>query len=109
LDPESQEENDRLKALLDVDELIKAQADHFERPKPGEIAVVGELYAVAQTESGQLVAVALQFAYIKKGVRDGCWVAFVVDPDDYEVLWAEVETTITEYRNYLENMGGGTN
>jgi hypothetical protein len=104
LAPETQEEDDRLKALLNVDKLIQALSNRLERPKPGAIAIVGELHPVAQTGSGQLVAVALQLAYAKQGVQDGRWVAFAVDPDNYEELRADVEAKVTEYRKYIENM-----
>ncbi len=44
LAPESQEEDDRLKALLNVDELIRNLSKKLERPKPGAIVVIGELH-----------------------------------------------------------------
>lgn len=101
--PENQEEDDRLEALLNVDELIRALSKKLKRSEPGKIVVVGELHPVAQTESGQLVAVALQLAYAPKGAQDGLWVAFVVDSDDYEELQADVEAKVNEYREDIGN------
>jgi hypothetical protein len=107
LNPESQEEDDRLKALLGVDILISALGKKLNRPKKGELVIKGELCMVAQTFSGQLVAVALQLAFGSTKVQDGRWVAFVVDPEHYPELQADTEAKITEYRNYIENMFRG--
>jgi hypothetical protein len=102
LDPESQEEDDRLKTLLDIDRLTKALGKKVEPLKPGEILVGGELHPVAQTEFGQILAAALQFALGPPGVN-GSWAAFVVDPDDYEELKTEVQVKVVENRKNIEN------
>jgi hypothetical protein len=107
LNPASQEEDDRLKALLDVDTLISALGQKLERPKKGQVVIKGELHVVAQTGSGQLVAVALQLAFASPKVQDGRWVAFVVGPEHYPELQADTEAKITEYRKYIENMFRG--
>jgi hypothetical protein len=107
LAPETQEEDDRLKALLNVDKLIQPVSKKLERPKPGAVVVIGQLHPVAQTESGQLVAVALQLAYATKGAQDGLWVAFIVDPDDYKELQADVEAKVRAYRKNIENIVRG--
>jgi hypothetical protein len=75
LAPQSQKEDDHLKALLNVDDLIGALSKKL-KPDPGKIVVVGELYPVTQPEFGQLVAVALQLAYASKRAQHGLWVAF---------------------------------
>jgi hypothetical protein len=104
LNPESQEEDDRLKVLLDVDTLIRSLGQKLERPKRGQVVVKGELQVVAQTADGQLVAVALQLAFASAKAQDGRWVAFVVDPEYYAELQANVEVKFTEY---MENMFRG--
>ena len=112
---ESQEEDDRLKSLLNVGELIEGLK--LEEPELGAIALRCELHPVALTEAGQLVAVALKFATTRvppkkkkkrtRWVQEGSWDAFVVLPEDYEALQEEVESGFAEYRHHLENVARG--
>ena len=116
LDPQSQAENDRLMALLKVDKLIEALAKTVEKPKEACLPFYASWHTVAQTDSGRAVVVALQFALVrlnpkkKKGPywrQNGQWVAFTVEPDDYEELQAEVESKFKQYRQHLESMVRG--
>jgi hypothetical protein len=114
LDPQSQAENDRLMALLGVGTLIEALAKKVEEPKQWEFSVLCEMHTVAQTDSGRAVVVALQLAMLRlnpKKKRDwkqnGQWVAFTVEPEDYDELEAEVESTFKQYRQHLESMVRG--
>jgi hypothetical protein len=104
LSPQTQEEDDRPKALLNVDELISKTAKTIKKPKRRELTVYGWLIPVAMTKSGQVVTVALQLAFQSYETQDGRWVAYVVEPDHYEVLRVNVEAKISEYRHFLENM-----
>jgi hypothetical protein len=90
LDPKSQEEDDRLKALLNVDELIRAMAKKIKKHERRTLGPLHQLTPAAATESGHIVAVSVLLTFPSHGANDTRWLAFAVEPDDYEELESKV-------------------
>jgi hypothetical protein len=94
LDPKSQEEDDRLKALLNVDELIRAMSKKLKHQRR-MVAALHQLTPAATTKSGHIVAVSVLLTFPSHNVKDR-WLAFAVEPADYEELESKVWAWFSE-------------
>jgi hypothetical protein len=95
LDPKSQQEDDRLKALLNVDGLIQAMSKKLKEHERGMVGALHQLTPAATTESGYIVAVSVLLV-LHGTIVGPRWLAFAVEPADYEELESKVGVWFSE-------------
>src|SRR5205807_7926533 len=107
IDQQTEEEDAALQKLLGIPKLFEAFAEQISSRPKNEVRVFASLTPVGRTSDGEIVAAACQLAVGPKGVQDGRWVGFFVEPEHYHELQASVEKKVNQYRDFLANSLGG--